>query len=167
MNRHLILSAATLLAGTAAATAATYTFTFATSSGTPYCDGGILYTQNNSVRTAAWEHTNNNCYNGTSEGYGILTKPKGLGKVYWLSDSSYGKNYGIYSEQINYTVPAKPKNGGQWTLWIGLDGVTVFEGNSGALVDVTKGAIHNAGRGAKSTASVVRQVIAAHRRPAE
>ena len=166
MNKYLMLGAAALLASAANATAAAYTFTFGTS-GYPFCDGGILVTQDNGVRSAAWIHTNNNCSGGTSEGLAILTRVTGLGLVYDLSDTYLGKNYGIYSEQINYTVPAKPKNGSRWTQWIGMDGVTSFEGNFGALVDVTKGAIHNAGRGTKSTASVVRQAIAAHRRSAQ
>jgi hypothetical protein len=165
MNKYLTLTAAALFAGTAGASATTYTFTFGTSGGGSYCDGGVLTIQDNSSKSAAWVHTNNNCASGTSEGLGLLEKIKGLGKVYFMSDTFESKNYGIFSEQLSYALPAKPKNGATWTLWIGLDGVTTFEADAGVLNNVTKGnAAHTPGKGTISTASVVKQMIEAHGR---
>lgn len=168
MNKYLCLSAAALLAGTAGAAAATYTFTFGTSGGGSYCDGGVLHTDVDSIKTfATWTHTNNNCASGTSEGAGFLIKIKGQGKFYAMSDNFYAKNYGIYSEQLSYLLPAKPKNGAPWQLWVSLNGVSGFEGNSGVLNNVTNGKAHIPGKGTKSTASVVRQMIAAHSKSAK
>ena len=167
MNKYLTLSAAALFASTAAAAAATYTFSFGTSSGGTYCDGGILYIQNNTVKSASWVHTNDNCAGGTSQGYGFLAKVKGLGKVYPMSDNSFYKNYGIYSEQLIYVLPAKPKDNAPFELWIGLDGITTFQETSGVLKNVTKGAAHIPGTGTKSTVAAVRQMIATHGNPAK
>jgi hypothetical protein len=160
MNKYLMLSAAAVLASSASAYAGTHTFTFGTADGGAYCDGGTVNTDiggNKAVR--AWTHTNNNCASGTSEGQGLLGKVKGLGTSSEMSDTFYGKNYDIFSIQIAYTLPKKIANGQPWTLWVGEDGVTSFEGNSGTLVDVD-GAVH---RGTKSTAAAVKQLIAQHK----
>lgn len=163
MNKYLTLGAAALFAGTAAAGAATYTFTFGTVNGGSYCDGGTLRTNNGSIRGAEWTHINDNCDGSTSQGYGFLTKVGGQGKFYAMSDDIYGRNYNIYSEQLVVMLPAKPKNGAHWSVWIGLDAVTLFQTNSGVLVNVTNGKNYISGSGTKSTTSAVRQAIAAHR----
>lgn len=160
MNKYLMLSAAALLVSTAGANAAVYTFDFAWD-GQWSCQGGILITQDKGIKRAAWTDTDNNCAGGTSEGAGILTKVKGLGEVYVMSDTQLGKNYGIFSEQISWTLPARPRNGAPWTLWVGLNGVSSFEGNSGTLVNVTKGKVHIPRSGRAGTASVVRRLLAA------
>jgi hypothetical protein len=151
-----MLSAAAVLASSASAYAGTHTFVFS-----GYCDGGTVVTAiggNKAVR--AWTHTNNNCASGTSEGQGLLGKVKGLGSASEMSDTFFAKNYGIYSEQIAYTLPKKIANGATWTLWIGLDGVSSFEGNSGTLGSVNA---HVVGHGTKSTAASVKALIAQHK----
>ena len=161
MNKYLMLSAAAVVASSANAYAGTHTFTFGTASGGAFCDGGTVVTAiggNKAVR--AWTHTNNNCYGGTSEGQGLLGKVKGIGTLSDMSDTYLGKNYGIYSEQLAYTLPKKIANGQPWTLWIGLDGVTSFEGNAGVLTSVgAKGY----GKGTTSTFSAVKQLIKNHK----
>jgi hypothetical protein len=153
-----MLSAAAVLASSASAFAGTHSFTFGTSGGGSYCDGGTVTTAiggNKAVR--AWTHTNNNCASGTSEGQGLVGKIKGLKKASPMSDTYEGKLYGVFSEQLAYTLPGKIASGGEWTLWIGLDGVTSFEGNSGVLNNVDA---HAFSKGKVSTASVVKQLIA-------
>ena len=154
MNKYLMLSAAADLASSASAYAGTHTFVFS-----GFCDGGTVVTAiggNKAVR--AWTHTNNNCASGTSEGQGLLGKIKGLHKALSpMSDTFEGKNYGVFSEQLSYTLPAKIANGGVWTLWIGIDGVTSIEATSGTLGSVD-GTVLNKGK--TSTASAVKQLIA-------
>jgi hypothetical protein len=64
---------------------------------------------------------------------------------------------------VSWTLPKKIKNGQPWTLWVGQDGVTFFEDNSGGLVNVgycQNPAVHH---GRKSILDGVRAIIAAHR----
>jgi hypothetical protein len=160
MNKYLMLSAAALFASATGVSAATYTFKFDSMA----CDSGIMRTHAGSPQAATWTHNSNNCAGGTSEGAGLLTKVKGLGKVYPMSDTFFAKNYGIFSEQISWTLPAKPVNGAPWTLWIGINGVSSFEGNSGILSDVTKGKAHILHGSTKSIVSAMRQMLAARGR---
>ena len=85
MNKYLMLTAAAVLAGTASANARTYSFTFGTANGGVYCDGGTVYTgRDRGIYSGAvwsWQHTNNNCAGGVSNGQGILGKTAGLGKI--------------------------------------------------------------------------------------
>lgn len=161
MNKYLMLSAAAVLASGASAYAGTHTFTFGTSGGGSYCDGGTVVTAiggNKAVR--AWKHTNNNCASGTSEGQGLVGKTKGLGSISLMSDTFYGKNYGIFSEQLSYSLPKKLVSGGAWTLWVGVNGVSSFEGNSGVLNNVNA---HVHGKGSVSTFNAVKNLIQNHK----
>jgi hypothetical protein len=166
MNKYLMLTAAALLSSAATVDARTYCFQF--SSGVEVgCDGGRISTGvgggalSGAVR--AWVHTNNNCAGGTSQGQGILGKLPGLGKVSVMSDNVFAKNYGIYSEQLNYTLPKKIKNGQTWTAWVGLNGTTSFEINSGPIVNVGNCQNPAVNHGRKSTIDGVKEIIAAHR----
>lgn len=163
MNKYLLMSAAAVLASTGAATAGTHSFTFATASGTAYCDGGTATTGLATAGAEAWKHTNNNCASGTSQGGAVLGKLSGLGKVYLNSDNFEAKNYGVFTEQLAYSLPHKIRNDGKWTLWISLSGVSNFEGNSGELINVTAGAHGIKSHGTASTAAMVKQLVAAHR----
>ncbi|MGH6888562.1 MAG: hypothetical protein ACREHF_05120 [Rhizomicrobium sp.] len=160
MNKYLLMSAAAVLASTGAATAGTHSWTFGTAGGGSYCDGGTATTGLSSGVADAWIHTNDECASLTSQGAGLLGKVKGLGKVYGNSDNYLAKFDSIYTEQLEYTLPHKIKQGGQWTLWIGLSGYTSFEGNSGVLNNVTPGAHGIKSHGTTSTAAKVKQLIA-------
>jgi hypothetical protein len=161
MNKYLLMSAAVVLAGTGTANAGVHSFTFATSGGGSYCDGGTITTGLAGHHLAAWIHTNNNCASGTSQGAGLLMKVKGLGKVYVLSDNYLAKDDGIDNEYLTYAINKKLT---QWTLWIGFSGTSNFEGNSGTLNNVTAGAHGVKSHGTASTAAKVAQLVAAHRR---
>jgi hypothetical protein len=167
MNKYLMLSAAAFLATTASVGARTFCFTFATTVGDPYCDGGRISSGVDggalSGAVRAWVHTNTNCSSGTSQGQGILAKLPVLGKVSVMSDTVEAKNYGIFSEQLNYTLPKKIKDGQPWTLWEGLSGTTSFEVTSGILDYVSKCQNDPKSRGTKSTFWSVKELIAAHR----
>lgn len=163
MNKYLLMSAAAVLASTGAATAGTHSFTFATASGTAYCDGGTATTGLSSGVADAWKHTNNNCASGTSMGGGLLGKVHGLGKVYDNSDNFEAKNYGVYTEQLAYVLPKKIKTDGKWSLWVSLSGTSNFEGNSGELINVTAGAHGIKSHGTTSTTAMVKQLVATHR----
>ena len=161
MNKYLMLSAAAVLASGASAYAGTHTFVFGTASGASYCDGGTVVTAiggNKAVR--AWKHTNNNCASGTSEGQGLVGKVKGLGTVSQMSDTIEGKNYGIYSEQLGYALPKKIATGAAWSLWVGVNGISSFEGNSGVLNKVNA---HVYGKGSASTFNAVKNLIQNHK----
>ena len=167
MNKYLMLGAAALLAGTASATAGAYCFGFGSANGGSFCDGGILYTGadggafHNAVRI--FVHTNDNCNGGTSEGFGILGKTKGFGDYSTMSDDSYAKNYGIYSEFVAYSLPKKIKDGQPWVLWLIAD-TTTFEGNAGVLVNVSKcQAAPPPGRGRTSTLAGLKAMLEARR----
>lgn len=161
MNRYLLMSAAAVLASTGAANAGVHSFTFGTSGGSPYCDGGTITTGFASGPLAAWVHTNDNCASGTSQGAGYLLRVKGLGKVWLMSDNYLAKNDSVYTEYLEYTFN-KPLTA--WTLWIGFSGITNFEGNSGEMLDVTAGTHGVKCRGTTSTAAMLAQLVAAHRR---
>jgi hypothetical protein len=164
MNRYLLMSAAALLASTGAAGAATHSFTFGTTNGGSYCDGGTITTGLGNGYLATWIHTNNNCASGTSQGTGFLIRVKGLGEVWWMSDNYLAKNDGIYNEYLSYAFQKKIKNGSKWSVWIGLSGYTNFEANSGLLANVTAGAHRVKSRGTASTAASVAKLIAARHR---
>ena len=114
-------------------------FTFGTAGGGSYCDGGTAVHR---WRAYSWQHTNDNCASGVSSGQGLLGKTAGLGKISDMSDTYFGQLYGIFSEYLNYTLPKKIKNGAQWTLWVGIRGVTSFEGNSGVLINTSPAAVN-------------------------
>jgi hypothetical protein len=168
MNKYLMLTAAALLATTAGASAGGRCFSFVfNSNGMASCDGGRVYigvdggVLSDGVR--AWVHTNNNCASGTSQGQGILGKVPGLGKTSIMSDTIFAKNYGIYSEQLSYGLPRKIEQGAPWTLWVGMNGTTSFEANSGWIVEVRRCGNPAVNHGRKSTLDVVKALIAAHR----
>jgi hypothetical protein len=96
MNKYLLMSAAAVIAGTTTAGAGTYCFNFASANSGSYCDSGMIFTGVDggafSGALRAWTHENNNCGGGASEGYGILGKTNGLGKVSFMSDDFYAKN---------------------------------------------------------------------------
>jgi hypothetical protein len=167
MNKYLMLTAASILAGTAGASAGTFCFTFASTIGDEYCDGGIVRTRVDGAALSgavrAWVHTNNNCMGGTSQGYGLLARTSGLGKVSVMSDDFFAKNYGNFSTAVSYTLPKQIKNAQPWTGWIGMNGTTYFEFNSGILDIYGKCQKPAAKRGMKSTLDGVKEIIAAHR----
>ena len=167
MNKYLLLTASAVLVTTVGANAGTFCFTFDTMAGTRYCDGGRLSTAVDggslSGTVRAWVHTNNNCAGGTSQGQGILGKVPGLGKTSIMSDTFFAKNYSIYSTQVSYGLPRKIEDGQPWTLWIGMNGTTSFEGHHGVLVEAGKCQNGPKSHGAKSTLDVVKTLIAAHR----
>lgn len=161
MNKYLLLSAAAVMAGTAGAQAGTpvHSWTFASSGGTPYCDGGTLYTNGSSIW--AWQHTNNNCASGVSNGTGRNGKQGAFGKGADMSDNLYAVNYGYSSIAINFLLPAKfSGKKANWALDVEFSGTTAFQGNSGILVNVTPG--HKNGSH-KSTVTALKTLIAAHK----
>ncbi|HEX3653953.1 MAG TPA: hypothetical protein VHU18_14130 [Rhizomicrobium sp.] len=168
MNKYLMLSAAAVLSSAATAQAGTYCFGFGTNGGGSYCDGAMVFTGidggafGGSVR--AWRHVNNNCSGGTSDGYGVLGKTPGLGKVSILSDNVEAQNYGTFGMSVAFQLPKKIKDGAEWAVWVGFAGTTFFQGNEGELTGVTNcqnGAVK--GNGRKSTVASVAELIRAHR----
>jgi len=158
MNKYLMMSAAAVLASTGA-NAGTHSFQFGTAGGGSYCDGGTAVTGGG---IAAWQHTNNNCASGVSTGQGLLGKMVALGsKGYDMSDNYYGSAKSI---ALNYTLPKKIKNGGQWTLWVEFSGVSSFLGNSGVLINTTPGRHGVTTKSKKGTATNVKQLIQAHKK---
>jgi hypothetical protein len=157
MNKYLMLSAAAVMASTAAnAGTLTHSFTFGTSGGGSYCDGGSVYTSGATVWS--WQHTNNNCGGGVSFGQGIVAKNAVLGKSANMSDNFESKNYGSNYVYLNYTLPKKLAAGKPWELWVGFSGTTSFFANSGVLVNVVPG--H---KGTKSTTSGLKALIQVHK----
>ena len=159
MNKYLMLSATAVLASGASAYAGTHTFTFGSSKGGSYCDGGQVTTAIGGDKVIrAWIHENHNCEGSTSIGQGLVSKSKekGLKNASDMSDNGFGKNYGIFSEAENYTLPGKIASGQTWTEWLTINGTTSFETNSGPLLNIDA---HVYGKGTKSTSSVVRQLI--------
>lgn len=126
MNKYLLVSAAAILASAGAADATTVGFS-------GYCNGVVLTHQGKNYNA---RYTN--CSGTvTGTGFGVAVKTKGLGKNVDLSDNAYANNYGIYSEVLNYDLSLPLKNGGKWSLWVGLDGISSFEVNAGTYnVDV-------------------------------
>lgn len=170
MNRYLMLTAAGLLASNTGASAGTFCFTFASSVGDPYCDGGRVSTgvdggaHGGAVRS--WVHTSANCVGGTGQGQGLLGKIPGLGKISNMSDTYLAKYYGMFSEQLSYTLPKKFLTGYHsqpWTLWIGFNGTTSFEGDSGILDNVSNCQNVAGHRGTRSTLEHVTELLAANR----
>lgn len=161
MNRFLMLSAAAVL-GTAAANAGTQkqSFVFASINGQTFCDGGTVYTSGATIWS--WQH--DNCGEAVSFGQGLTGKNKTLGLMAGMSDNFFAQQYEIYSTYLSYVLPGKLKTGKPWSQWIGFDGTTSFETGSGIIVVV--GAGHKAGN-AKSTTSVLKQLIALHRAEAK
>jgi hypothetical protein len=168
MNKYLMLSAAAVLAGTACAAAKTYCYTlgFGTAGGGSYCDSGMISWNTSTAFHGAvrsWKHLNNNCAGATSDGFGILGKTKGLGDYVTVSDDFYAKNYGIYSEQLAYSLPAKIKDGAKFLMWIAIDG-SAFVANTGTLENVGTCQDGRAiGHGRTSTVAGVKALIAARR----
>ena len=167
MNKYLMLSAAAVIAGTVAADARTYCFHFATFDGGDYCDGGRISTGVDggalSGAARAWSHLNNNCASGVSQGYGLLAKTSGIGEVSVMSDDYFARNYGNFSSALSFILPKKIKDNQLWSVWVGMDGVTFFEVNSGSLVSVGNCQNPAVNHGRKSTLDGVREIIEAHR----
>ena len=120
MNKYLLISAAALLASAGTADAVTVTFS-------GYC-GSIILTPQSNRYNAQFIGCSGQL---TGTGFGIAEKIKGFGKFVDLSDNALGNNYGIYSEYLSYLLSLPLKNGGSWSLWIGINGISSFEGNSG------------------------------------
>jgi hypothetical protein len=114
MNKYLMLSAAAVMASSAAnAGTFLHAFTFGTGGGGSYCDGGSVYSSGTSIWS--WRHTNNNCAGGVSEGQGVVGGLlAGTIKGGNMSDTFYGQNYGAFSVYLSYTLPKKLKNGKPW-----------------------------------------------------
>jgi len=157
MNKYLMLSAAAVFAATGAnAGTFQHSFTFGTSGGGAYCDGGNVYTSGATVWS--WTHTNANCASAVSFGQGLLEKSGVYGKNANMSDNYESKLYGSNYFYLNYTLPGKLKNGKPWELFAGFSGTSSFFGNSGVLVSVAPGK-----HGTKSTAGGLKQLIAVHK----
>jgi len=154
MNKYLMLSAAALLAGTAAAQGyETQKFSFGTAGGNSYCDGGEGVWSGNLY---TWNHLNADCagysYWG---GPGIAGKTRGIGKNVVLFDN-VPQYSGSYLCSIDF--PPKFKIGGTFTLWC-VNGSVPFEAGSGVLLPFQG----EARKGAKSTRSLLGTLIAEHR----
>lgn len=161
MNKYLMLTATALLAApNANAGTLLYSFQFGMASGGSYCDGGTVYS--NGLPVMSWQHTNNNCSGGVSYGTGSAAKFPGLkGKYALMSDSFFGQEYGIFSEYLSVLLPEKLKNGkGIWETWIGLNGTTAFEVNSGPLIEVAAAGHKKSG---KSITAGLKELIAVHK----
>jgi hypothetical protein len=156
VNKYLMLTAAALLATSAGARAGTHSFAFGTSGGN-YCtsftvttglDGGLDH-------NGVWAIVYDSCNGGPNNyGQGLVADVKGMGQVADMSDTVFGQNYGIFSEQISFVLPKKLKAGKPWSLWVGFDGVSSYEADSGVLVNPGEAA-----RSSKSTLDAVRQLI--------
>ncbi len=152
MNKYLMLSAAAVMASTTAnAGTFVHSFTFGTSGGGAYCDGGNVYSSGTNIW--AWQHTNNNCSGGVSYGQGLVGKNTVTGKSADMSDGLYGNS----AFTLNYVLPSKLKNGKPWSLWCQFSGTTSFNCNSGVLTSV---AGH---KGNKSTSSGLKALIQLHK----
>jgi hypothetical protein len=169
MNKYLMLTAAALLssAATISADAKTYCFAFGTGGGTYPCtvyriytgvDGGAL---NGAVRTIVYN--NNSCLGGTSQGYGLLAKTPGIGKASLMSDDFFAKNYGNYSTALSFLLPKRIKNGQPLSVWLGMNGTTFFEAESGYVIREGKCQSPAVSHGRKSILDGVKEIIAAHR----
>jgi hypothetical protein len=153
MNKYLMLSAAAVMASTTAnAGTFVHSFTFGTSGGGAYCDGGNVYSSGTNIW--AWQHTNNNCSGGVSYGQGLVGKNSVTGKSADMSDGLYGNS----AFTLNYVLPAKLKNGKPWSLWCQFSGTTSFNCNSGVLTSVVAG--H---KGNKSTSSGLKALLQLHK----
>jgi hypothetical protein len=155
MNKYLMMTAAALLASTAAANAGERHFKFGTMGGGSYCDGGIGIW---SSYVYGWQHTNYDCAGSVALGTpGIEGKTSGIGKNINMSDASFFSNN--YSGPIcSYDFPPKFKIGGTWSLWCSFSGSLAIELNSGILLPSNAKA-----QGSKSTLAAVKAVVAERR----
>jgi hypothetical protein len=153
LNRYLLLSAAALLTGTTAANASEVSFTFGTSNGAPYCDGGTIVTGVGGNKAVwSWTHTNTNCASGTSEGQGLAGK-SGKKSIAVLSDTYDSKQH-VTTESVSYVLPQKLKTGGHWEMWVEAGGVSSYEGAHGVII---VGAPHQTS--GKSTLAAVTKLV--------
>jgi hypothetical protein len=143
MNKYFLLSAAAVLASTAANASSTIgSYNFGTAAGTSSCTGFNVSTGPDSF------------------GLGLLGKSKAVkGKTATMSDNYFAIDYGISSEYASFTLPAKLKAGQPWELWLGMNGTTAFLANTGVLV-ANNGAKHRTG---KSIRAGLKELIQAHR----
>jgi hypothetical protein len=157
MNKYFLLSAAAVLASTAANASSTIgSYNFGTAAGTSSCTGFNVSTGPASV----WSVIYNNCSGPPSYGLGLLGKSKAVkGKTATMSDNYFAIDYGISSEYASFTLPAKLKAGQPWELWLGMNGTTAFLANTGVLV-ANNGAKHRTG---KSIRAGLKELIQAHR----
>lgn len=163
MNKYLMITAAALLAGGTGAHAGTHSFVFGTANGGSTCtsftvttglDGGIDH-------NGAWAIVYHSCNGGSNFGQGLVEYGvKHLGDVADMSDTILGQAYGVYSQQLSVALPRKLKAGKPWSLWLGIDGISSFEMNSGVLLN--DGAGRHGGR--KSVLDAVRQLLPARRK---
>ena len=167
MNKYLMLTAAALLANGATAQAGerpqTHSFAFGTSGGN-YCTSFTVTTglDNGFDKNGVWAIVYKSCNGGPSNfGQGLVAKVKHMGDIADMSDTVLGQNYGVFSEQVNFTLPKKLKAGEPWSLWAGIGGTSSFEANSGVLVDTG-----GARRGARSTFDAVKQLLGTRGRAA-
>lgn len=167
MNKYLMITAAALLSSTATVDAGSYCFAFGTGGGSYPCtiyelstgvDGGTF-----GKAARALIATNESCTGATNQGYGLLSKVRGLGNVSLMSDDVLAKMYGIYSTAISYALPKQIKNGQPMSLWVGMDGVTFYEALSGYLIRVGVCQVPSTNHSHRSALDVVKAIIAAHR----
>jgi hypothetical protein len=165
MNRYLMLTAAALLAGTASAGADCYTFTFASTGGASFCDGGMIGWSSGGSAQRSWRHINNNCAGASSEGFGLLGKTKGFGDFSTMSDDVDARN-NVFSQQVAYSLPKNIKNGQPFVSWVEVGGTTAFETGNGILVNVAACTDRaSVSHGRTSTLAGVTAIMAARRAP--
>ncbi|HWA03037.1 MAG TPA: hypothetical protein VG819_05845 [Rhizomicrobium sp.] len=150
MNRYLMMTAATILAGAAPAMAADrakmHSIHFLTIGGGSYCDG--MSFQKVGRHQAAGLHLNEDCAGKNGQVAGTVDK----------TQYSFSENYtGTIS--LTYDIFKPIRNGGKWDLWVCFNGSSCFEGNSGIY---SKG-FPAAGASRLRTTARVRQMIAEHR----
>ena len=80
-----------------------------------------------------------------------------------MSDDGFARNYGTFNTSVAFMLPKKIKNGQPWALWLGFNGSSIFEANSGVLTDVTKCQNGAMSHGRKSTVASMMEMIRAHR----
>jgi hypothetical protein len=154
MNKYLMMSAAAALVSTAAqAGTAVHSWTFGTAGGGSYCDGGTLYTNGSSVW--GWQHTNNDCAGGLSNGNGRTGKLNGFGKGADMSDNMPHDD-GLV---VNFLLPKKFNRHPKWQMDCSYNGTTAFQCGSGILI--AGGA--RKGPSGKSTSSGLSSLIQLHR----
>jgi hypothetical protein len=149
-NKYLLMSAAALLASTAAASAGERQFQFGSVFGGSYCDGETGYWSGANYQ---WVHTNADCAGATGIGNpGIEGKTPTLGKVVDMTDTYTMQNPGACS----YVFPSKFRLGGKWSFVCNnLDG-TKFKLKGGVLASPNA----NAGDATKSSLSTVKAMLA-------
>jgi hypothetical protein len=153
MNKYPMMSAAVLLAGTGASTAAgAKTVTLCTGN-----DNSAFLQLNTSGAT----------YNATyltgqspATGFGIAGRTKGFGKHVTLSDNY--NNYGNSNESLSFDLSLPLKNGGAWALWVEFSGISAFEANSGSYTRC-KGATKGSGKMMAATKALIARIAAARK----